>query len=114
MPSVRIEGLVGRAQLTQSEGYGRVLRYIDRGGVNVYVEMVRQGAAAPSTGGDRGPFADQLYSPAVSAKTAHRGLWGACPATQLPPDEAVTAVRSARSSGGRASGGNCEPTTRRA
>lgn len=90
--------------------YGRLLRYVYRGGTNLNVEMVRRGAAAPYFfDGDRGRFAGRLYALALAAKRAHRGLWGACPATRLEPDDAVTALRAPSSSAGGSSGGSCEP-----
>jgi endonuclease YncB( thermonuclease family) len=97
--------------LDRVDRYGRLLRYVYRAGANVNVEMVRRGAAAPYFyGGERGRFAARLYSLAVAAKRAHRGLWGACPTTQLRPDEAVDSGGPARAaSGGAASGGSCEP-----
>ncbi len=97
--------------LDQVDRYGRLLRYVYRGGTNLNVEMVRRGAAAPYFyDGDRGRFAGRIYSLALAAKRAHRGLWGACPATRLQPDEAVTALRTTASSGGAgSSGGGCEP-----
>jgi hypothetical protein len=91
------------------------------GATNLNVEMVRRGAAAPYFyDGDRGQFAGRLYSLALTAKRGHRGLWGACPATRLQPDQAVTARRAPASSagggspgggspGGGSSGGSCEP-----
>jgi endonuclease YncB( thermonuclease family) len=91
--------------------YGRLLRYVYRGGTNLNVEMVRRGAAAPYFfDGDRGRFAGRLYALALAAKRAHRGLWGACPATRLAPDAAVTALRAPSSpAGGGSPGGSCEP-----
>jgi hypothetical protein len=87
------------------------LRYVYRGRTNLNVEMVRRGAAAPYFfDGDRGQFAGRLYSLALTAKRAGRGLWGACPATRLEPDDAVTALRAPASSpGGASPGGRCEP-----
>ncbi len=91
--------------------YGRLLRYVYRGGTNLNVEMVRRGAAAPYFfDGDRGRFAGRLYALALAAKRAHRGLWGACPATRLEPDDAVAALRAPPPpAGGGSPGGSCEP-----
>jgi hypothetical protein len=82
-----------------------------RSGANLNVEMVRRGAAAPYFfDGDHGRFSGLLYSLAVAAKRAHRGLWGACRATRLAPDEAVAALRaSPPPTVGRSPGGSCEP-----
>lgn len=99
------------AALDQVDRYGRLLRYVYLGGTNLNVEMVRRGAAAPYFfDGDRGRFAGRLYALAAAARRLHRGLWGACPATRLRPDDAVTALRGPGSSGtAGSSGGSCEP-----
>jgi micrococcal nuclease len=81
--------------LDQVDRYGRLLRYIERGGVNVNVELVRRGAAAPYFyGGDRGRYALNLEKAARHARAARRGLWAACPAAQLDPVHAVTTGQS--------------------
>ena len=70
--------------------YGRLLRYVRRGKLNVNVEMVRRGAAAPwFYDGERGRYASALLAAANAAKAAHLGLWGACPKTVLDPTHAV-------------------------
>jgi endonuclease YncB( thermonuclease family) len=89
--------------------YGRLLRYIKRGGVNVNVELVRRGAAAPYFySGDRGRNASRLMAAARAAKAAKRGLWRACPETRLNPDAAIETARSGLppAAGG---GGKCDP-----
>jgi endonuclease YncB( thermonuclease family) len=96
--------------LDRTDRYGRLLRYVFRGGRNVNLAMVRRGAAAPYFyNGDEGRYAARIYALAVAAKNAHRGLWGACRATQLRPDAAVDAIRAGPPSGGGASSGGCEP-----
>ena len=62
----------------------------------------------------RGRYAARIYALAVAAKTAHRGLWGACRATQLRPDAAV--ARSERDRRPAAAGrlAAASPDTRRA
>jgi micrococcal nuclease len=83
-------GLEADPRLDQVDRYGRLLRYLWRGGANVNLELVRQGAAAPYFyGGDHGRFADRLLSAANAAKAARRGLWGACPGTILDPSRQV-------------------------
>lgn len=72
--------------------YGRLLRYVLRGGRNVNVELVRRGAAAPYFyRGARGRHSDRLLAAARTAKAAGKGLWGACPRTELDPDRAIAA-----------------------
>jgi endonuclease YncB( thermonuclease family) len=76
--------------LDRVDRYGRLLRYIRRGGVNVNLELVRRGAATPYFyRGDRGRYASQLMAAARAAKAAKRGLWRACPGTILDPLHAV-------------------------
>jgi micrococcal nuclease len=77
-------------RLDQVDRYGRLLRYLWRGGANVNLELVRQAAAAPYFyGGERGKYASSLMAAARSAKAARRGLWGACPGTVLDPSGQV-------------------------
>jgi endonuclease YncB( thermonuclease family) len=67
--------------------YGRLLRYLRRGGMNVNLQLVREGAAAPYFyAGARGRYATALLAAARSAKAARRGLWQACPHTVLDPE----------------------------
>ena len=50
------------------------------------------GAAAPYFfRGRRGQYAEDLMRAAVRAKAARRGLWGACPGTNLDPSRPVNA-----------------------
>ena len=72
--------------LDRTDRYGRILRYLWRNGVNVNVELVRRGAAAPYFyRGERGRYASRLLAAAASARAAKRGLWGASPRTRLEP-----------------------------
>ncbi len=90
VPEGSTVGLESDAHLDQVDRYGRLLRYLWRGRVNVNLELVRQGAAAPYFyDGDRGRYADRLLSAAKAAKAARRGLWGACPGTILDPSKQV-------------------------
>ena len=87
VPERSAVGLEADPSLDQVDRYGRLLRYLRRGGVNVNLELVREGAAAAPYfyGGDKGRYADRLLSAAKAAKAARRGLWGACPGTILDP-----------------------------
>ena len=100
--------------LDQVDRFGRVLRYVRRGTMNVNIALVRAGAAAPYFyDGDRGGYADRMLTEARRAKAARRGLWGACPGTVLDPYRAVdTSARSSGSGdGGRGIvGGRCDPS----
>jgi micrococcal nuclease len=76
--------------LDKIDRYGRLLRYIHRGPLNVNLELVKRGDAAPYFYvGDRGKYAFELLAAARKAKAAKRGLWGACPRTRLDPYRAV-------------------------
>jgi len=74
--------------------YGRLLRYVVRArdGLNVNIELVRVGAAAPYFYDNRrGRYAGLLDRLARHARAAHLGLWGACPGTPYDPDRKVAA-----------------------
>lgn len=71
-------------RLDQVDRYGRLLRYLWKGGVNVNQELVRRGAATVwFYGGDRGKYASRLLAAQAEARAAKRGLWGACPGTPV-------------------------------
>lgn len=97
------------ARLDGKDRYGRLLRYVWRGGVNVNLELVRRGAAAPYFyRGDRGRFASQLLAAALDARAHRRGLWGACPGARLDPGRAVDTGVSGPPATRAASG--CDPS----
>ena len=76
--------------------YGRLLRYVIRAsdGLNVNVQLVAEGAAAPYFyRGRRGRFASRLELLARQARAKHLGLWGACPRTEYDPNGGVTTRR---------------------
>lgn len=85
----RIE-LENDPHLDKVDRYGRLLRYIHRGPLNVNVQLVKRGAAAPYFyDGERGKYAFELLADARKARAAKRGLWRACPRTVLDPYRAV-------------------------
>jgi endonuclease YncB( thermonuclease family) len=72
--------------------YGRLLRYVVRvrDGLNVNVQLVAVGAAAPYFyDGRRGRYAGLLDRLARRARSLRLGLWGACPKTQYDPGNKV-------------------------
>jgi endonuclease YncB( thermonuclease family) len=76
--------------LDRTDGYGRLLRYVFSGTVNVNARMVLDGDAAPYFyDGDRGRYAAALDRYARAARSAKRGLWGACPRTVYDPYRSV-------------------------
>ena len=65
--------------LDQVDEHGRLLRYVFHGELNVNLELVRRGAAAPYFyRGDRGRYADDLLEAAHAAREAGHGMWSAC------------------------------------
>ena len=100
-------------RLDRVDRYGRLLRYVRRGGLNLNLELVRRGAATVwFYDGDRGRYAAQLLAAATAARKARRGLWGACPlAVWNPLAPAATGPGSApRGSQPRPiAGGRCDP-----
>jgi endonuclease YncB( thermonuclease family) len=98
------------ATLDRVDRYGRLLRYVHRGSLNVNLQLVKRGAAAPYFyGGDRGKYASRLLAEAQRAKGAKRGLWNACPNTPLDPYRAVDTARSGSAGATTPSTGNCDP-----
>jgi endonuclease YncB( thermonuclease family) len=82
--------LAADPSLDQTDRFGRLLRYLIRGGVNLNLELVREGAVAPYFyTGDEGRLADRLLAAARAARSARSGLWGACPGTPLEPTRNV-------------------------
>jgi endonuclease YncB( thermonuclease family) len=73
--------------------YGRLLRYVVRAkdGLNVNVQLVRVGAAAPYFYlGRRGRYASLLERLALNARAKKLGLWGRCPHTPYAPNKGVS------------------------
>jgi micrococcal nuclease len=84
-PGSRV-ALEADAALDRVDRYGRLLRYVRRGTLEVNLELVRRGAAAPYFyDGDEGRYAPRLLAAAVAARRQKRGLWGASPGTRLDP-----------------------------
>jgi micrococcal nuclease len=66
--------------LDRVDRYGRLLRYVHRGGSNLNLALVHDGSATVwFFDGDRGRYASALLAAAQAARHARRGLWGACP-----------------------------------
>ena len=105
LPAGTRVGLEFDSRLDRTDRYGRSLAYVLKGRVNLNLTLVARGAASVwFYDGVRGRYAGPLMSAARSARAAKRGLWKACPGTQLDPLSAVD-TGSARTSGsGSASG----------
>jgi len=75
--------------------YGRALRYIFVGKINVNLEMVKIGAAAPYFyQGEKGIYSAAMLKAAQDAKFYKVGLWKDCPGTQLVPTKAITTYKA--------------------
>jgi endonuclease YncB( thermonuclease family) len=75
--------------------YGRALRYIFVGKLNVNLEMVKIGAAAPYFyQGEKGIYSAAMLKAAQDAKLYKVGLWKTCPGTQLVPTKAITTYKA--------------------
>jgi len=75
------------------DAYGRLLRYVIRirGHLNVNVQLVRVGAAAPYFYDyRRGRYAGLLVRLGRRAQRRHLGLWGRCPGTPWDPNHGVS------------------------
>jgi len=70
--------------LDDVDQFDRLLRYVHMGSMNVNVQLVKRGAVGVwFFEGDRGKYAERLEREVRSARQAGRGLWGACPGTEL-------------------------------
>lgn len=69
-----------RTDAEERDRYGRLLAYVyrERDGVFVNAALVREGYAQPLTIAPNVRHADEFAALARSARTAGRGLWGAC------------------------------------
>jgi micrococcal nuclease len=75
------------------DAYGRLLRYVFRvrDGLDVNVQLVRVGAAAPYFYDyRRGRYAGLLVRLGLRARRHHLGLWGRCPGTPWDPNHGVS------------------------
>ena len=71
--------------------YGRELAYVIKGVMNVNLELVKRGAAAPYfDNGEKGKYAQELIAAAEQAKEEKLGVWGACPSAVLDPTAAFS------------------------
>lgn len=83
-------------RLDRTDAYGRLLRYLFKGRMNINLEMVKIGAATPYFyKRELGRYSAELLNAAESAKAQGLGLWSACPATKLDPNRALTTVSEA-------------------
>jgi endonuclease YncB( thermonuclease family) len=83
-PGTRVR-IATDAALDQHDRDGRTLGYVWKGSSLVNLRLVREGAAAPYFyAGDAGQYAKELFTAAVAARKAGRGLWGHCRKGAVP------------------------------
>jgi len=93
LPRGTVVGLYGEPKTDAVDAYGRLLRYVFRvrDGLNVNVELVHIGAAAPYFYDyRRGRYAGLLVRLALRARARHLGLWGRCRGTPWDPNHGVS------------------------
>jgi micrococcal nuclease len=112
LPNGATVTLEADARLDRVDAYGRLLRYVHRGGANLNLELVRRGAATVWLyRGERGRYAPQLLAAAQTARRGRRGLWGACPnAVWNPLGPATTGGGAAPTPPRAIVGGGCDPS----
>jgi micrococcal nuclease len=96
LPPGTLVRLTAEPATDRVDAYGRLLRYVVRvrDGLNVNVQLVRVGAAAPYFyDRRRGVYAPLLDRLARAARTRRLGLWGACRRTRYDPNHAVATRR---------------------
>lgn len=91
--------LIGKNQITlesdaisaDQDQFGRSLRYVNVGKMNVNLRLVEIGAATPFFyKGEKGKYSSKLLKAARNAKAKKIGLWKACPNTKLEPLKPAT------------------------
>ena len=97
--------------------YDRELRYLFFNNMNVNIELVRRGAAAPYFyKGQMGDYSEELLLAVELAKANKIGLWGSCANTILDPTVGIaTGFSSSSSSHGSliaSNESNCDPNYR--
>lgn len=97
--------------LDEVDSYGRLLRYLFIGKVNVNLQMVKEGAASPYFyRKELGQYSKQLLAAAQNAKSNNLGLWSACPGTKLDPYSALTTTYGLSEPSPSTDAGNyCDP-----
>jgi micrococcal nuclease len=91
--------IIGKSSITlesdsvsdDKDQYGRILRYVKVGKINVNLKLVEIGAATPYFyNGEKGKYSNQLFKAAQNAKAKKIGLWKMCPNTKLEPLKPAT------------------------
>lgn len=115
------KGAVGTASLRigkdaisdDKDVYDRELRYLFYNNLNVNLELVKRGAAAPYFyQEEKGKYAAELLQAAEEAKANKVGLWGACASAVLDPSAGISTGFSGESDSQVfivPGDGNCDP-----
>ena len=91
--------IIGKSPITlesdsvsdDKDRYGRILRYVKVGKININLKLVEIGAATPYFyNGEKGKYSIQLLKAAQNAKAKKVGLWKKCPNTKLEPLKPAT------------------------
>jgi endonuclease YncB( thermonuclease family) len=91
--------IIGKSSITlesdsvsdDKDKFGRILRYVKVGKVNINLKLVEIGAATPYFyKGEKGKYSAQLLKAAQNAKAKKIGLWKSCPTAKLEPLKAAT------------------------
>ena len=86
--------IIGKSAITlesdpvsdNKDQFGRILRYVKVGKVNINLKLVEIGAATPYFfNEERGKYSSQLLKAAQNAQAKKIGLWKLCPKTKLEP-----------------------------
>ncbi len=78
------------SNLDSIDRYGRQLAYVYVGNMNVNIELVRIGAAAPYFyRGSKGAFAEELERAADFARGNQLGIWKSCPGFSYDPTKSI-------------------------
>ena len=86
--------IIGKSAITlesdsvsdNKDQFGRILRYVKVGKVNINLKLVEIGAATPYFfNGEKGKYSSQLLKAAQNAQAKKVGLWKLCPKTNLKP-----------------------------
>lgn len=113
--------LIGKSAITfesdpvsgEIDQFGRSLRYVMVGKMNVNLKLVEMGAATPYFyQGEKGKYAKQFLRAAQNAKSKKIGLWKMCPSTKLDPSKPATtgsAIAPKAVGGTTSPNANCDP-----
>jgi micrococcal nuclease len=114
LPAGTVVRLQADSNLDSVDRFGRLLRYVSRGRLNLNLELVRRGAATVwFYRSEQGRYAARFLEAAQAARDARRGMWGSCRVVWNPNGPATTAGGGsppppAENGGGGGSG--CHPS----